>query len=42
MKTIGINIKDHVDPTGIMNEIEKMMREHFLQVEYELFWLGGE
>jgi hypothetical protein len=28
MKTIGINLKDEIDPTGIMNEIEKMMRKH--------------
>ena len=37
MKTIGINLHDSVDPTGIMNQIEKMMKEHFPRVQYELY-----
>lgn len=37
MKTIGINLKDEVDPTGIMNRIEVMMRECFPKIEYELY-----
>jgi hypothetical protein len=42
MKTIGINLKDEIDPTGIMNEIEKMMRKHFPRVDYELFRMDNK
>ena len=37
MKTIGINLKDDVDPTGIMNAIEIVMRDYFPRIEYEMF-----
>ena len=37
MKTIGINLKDEMDPAGIMNAIEIIMRDYFPQVEYELY-----
>ncbi len=37
MKTIGINLKDEIDPTGIMNQIDKMMQKHFPRIEYELY-----
>jgi len=37
MKTIGINLKDNIDPTGIMNSIERMMRKEYPRIEFELF-----
>ena len=39
---IGINLKDEIDPTGIMNEIEKMMSKHFPRVDYEIFRIDNK